>query len=50
VLGSRAFIEGAGAGKEKNLKRLSWIEQKGMTFNHDFGYSFYIFSLKKRGE
>ena len=28
------------------------IEQKGMTLNHDFGYSFPLFSslIKKRGE
>ena len=31
---------------------LSGIEQKGITFDHDFGYSFPLFSslLKKRGK
>ena len=33
------------------LELMTVIEQKGMTFDHDFGYSFRLFSflLKKEG-
>ena len=33
------------------FKSMTWIKQKGMTFDHDFGYSFPLFSslLKKEG-
>ena len=37
--------------KFKSLNLRQWIEQKGMTFDYDFGYSFPLFSslLKKEG-
>jgi hypothetical protein len=35
----------------KQIKLFKKIEQKGMTFDHDFGYSFPLFSslLQKEG-